>query len=307
MKIKRFLIERIIKEKLPKSAILIYLQIVKRQDNVGFVDLVHYTDLTQNTGVTKRSFYNAIKTLEEYGYITKENNKRDGFYTFNVEFNTYLDDEDFKSLGGYLNLNDKDLDMSILKNLNPTELKIVLYSKTYAFDKGYVRIGAKKFCEKIGIKDIYRFKEIISKLKDKTKVYNVVVEKADKQRTFNRANIYMNVSKKISKPDPKKLDKKTYEERKKQYNKQRIYLFDDYLLYAQKITTTCRKNKIDTSNSSIKDNIAALTGLVNQYHEHVPANTICNYICELIVRIQGIEEKLIHKRIINNFNIVVNT
>ena len=135
-KIKDRLVQKIIKTKIPKSAICILLDLINFAAPNGDVE-IHYTDLTEVSGFSKTQVYYAITTLADTHFITKTKNPK-----HRQELLIHIVDNDFDSTGycDYINTDTVFFNERFFSKLKAGEIRLYLYN--------FFRISKAKFKSK---------------------------------------------------------------------------------------------------------------------------------------------------------------
>ncbi|SKA60968.1 hypothetical protein SAMN02745111_00315 [Eubacterium uniforme] len=115
-------IDNLIKSKVTKSEIMLYMFLVKCQDTFGCVKAVRMTETINALNITKKSFYNAIEGLERKGLVIHSKNTKNEYYHDFIVRNNNEEDMD----NGYIDISKKALSLSNLNRLKAGEILLLL-------------------------------------------------------------------------------------------------------------------------------------------------------------------------------------
>ncbi|SKA73217.1 hypothetical protein SAMN02745111_02457 [Eubacterium uniforme] len=121
-KLNRINIDNLIKSKVTKSEIMLYIFLVKCQDSFGSVKAIRMTESINALNITKKSFYNAIEGLEKKGLVIHTKNVVNEYYHDFIIRNNNEEDMD----NGYIDISKKALSISNLNKLKAGEILLLL-------------------------------------------------------------------------------------------------------------------------------------------------------------------------------------
>lgn len=262
-----------------RSAIIILINIAKRQNKSGYANNVHYQDICDDSNYTRDSFYRALDELRDNGYIRIVHEKRNGFYDIKIIDNNF----DSKTKEQYLNLNDKELLGKDLKSLSTSELKLYLYGRMTIYTtenrkNPYSAVSIMRLAQIIGIESHYLIKKMIENIKKYTKMA-INIERESNKPNWLAEILYLAY--------PKSSEK--------------AFDFDDFGMYYYDIIGHCRRAGIDsgTEEQSIRDAVT----LVNQYNKRIESNQTYKFILNTIMKRRAVEPKYLHMALRTEFGI----
>jgi len=262
-----------------KAAAIVLIHIAKRQNTSGHVSNLHYTEICDETGYTRTTFYDTLRSLENGGYIRVVHEKKNGFYDVRIvgnDFNGKIKDQ-------YLNLNDKELLSQDLKLLSTAELKIYLYGRMTNYTtenrkNPYSAVSIMRLAQIIGVKSHYLIKRMIENIKQYTKMAINIEKQSDKPNWLSEI-LYLACPK----------------------SNEKAFNFDDFAMYYYDIKAHCKRAGIDsgTDNKSISDAVM----LINQYHKQINAIQIHKYLVDTILKRRSVEPKYLNMMLRKEFSI----
>lgn len=261
-----------------RSAIIILINLVKRQNKMGYANNIHYKEICEDADYTRESFYTALKQLRDNGYIQIVHIKRNGFYDVKIIDNTFD-----KLKEQYLNLNDKELLDKNLKSLSTSELKIYLYGRMTIYTtenrkNPYSQVSVMRIAQIIGVKSHYLIKKMIENIKRYTKMV-VNLERESNKPNWLAEILYLAC--------PKSSEK--------------AFVYDDFAMYYYDIKSRCNRAGIDSGidEQSIHDAVT----LINQYHKRIDPNQIYKFILNTIMKRRAVEPKYLNMMLRTEFSI----
>lgn len=136
--------------------IQLYIELSKRQDGLGRVEGVYYSEFMELLDCSKATFYNSLYRLERLGYIIAEPSRK-GYWTITLTNNIFLTKEDYKK--GYIRTNVDFLYSEDFKKMSCVEKKICLYLHLNKDHYSKLEVYPENLAKAIGIK-------IVSVIKD---------------------------------------------------------------------------------------------------------------------------------------------
>lgn len=267
MYLKFAILYKLLKDDLQTAGYHILLNLVQKQDKMGYVNNVHYLDVAEETQYSRATVNHIFHELERKNYIRLSQLKQNGFYDI-----TIIDNFQRISKGvQYLNLNDVDFTNGSLRSLSKASLKLFLYGKMHSYtsdkkQRALTSIKVDTFCSEFMLKSVYHVKQLINKIHSNTKM---VIRFDDDRKNMPSALMYLN--------SPK--------------SPQKAFAFDDYLLYYHKIKSFCKGSQID---SFTDDDLSDTVKLINQYHKKIDPAKLLNFIIEQIRKRRTVDAKYIH-------------
>lgn len=136
-----------------------------KQNAFGHVRDLYYLDAATELNVCTESFYNAIRGLEEKGFIYASSNGSDGFWNFTIINNIFLHSEHDKQ--GYLDISLDIFNTPNFKSLKANEKKLVIkLVRSADAHKGIKVVNLAKSIGVTTISHVYKYLENIKKLID---------------------------------------------------------------------------------------------------------------------------------------------
>ena len=262
-----------------KAAAIVLIHIAKRQNNSGQVNNLHYTEICEETGYTRTTFYDTLRSLENGGYISVGHEKRNGFYDIKIAGNSF----NGKIKDQYLNLNDQEILSTDLKLLSTAELKIYLYGRMTNFTtenrkNPYSAVSVTRIAQIIGIKSHYLIKRMIENIKQYTKMAINIEQQRNKPNWLSEI-IYLACPK----------------------SNEKAFSFDDFAMYYHDIKAQCKRAGIDsgTDDQSISDAVT----LINQYHKRIDAAQIHKFLINTILKRRSVEPKYLNMLLRKEYSI----
>jgi hypothetical protein len=277
MKLKAKIIYKILKSKMPKAYIIVFLHIVLRQRDTAKIHNLHYKELMDSTGYCRQTVYDAILYLDSHRFINiGQRSIKNGVYTIEIVGNIFKTN----SKEHFLNLNDAEILSEDFKKLNKTELKIVLYTKLGNFkskkksDNGS-HIGVQKLCKMFQIKSVYNLKKNIEMISQK---FEITASRSEKNITFNKDVLSFCVKE----------------------NRTTKFKYDDYLSYLHSLKVVCIENRIAYKLEDLYE----IALLVNQYYKQISQHDAYLCISKWIRSKEKTEPKFLHMILRKEKNII---
>ena len=102
MKLKISNLNKLIKD-MSGREIDFYLYLIKRQNEIGFVEGITHAQMQEDIGMPRSTFHVVLASLEEKGMIRVDWNNRSRYFNFFIIDNVFLSLKDYKK--AYLNIN----------------------------------------------------------------------------------------------------------------------------------------------------------------------------------------------------------
>ena len=273
MRIKYSMIDKL--SNLTSTEMNFLLFIARLQDLTGSVIGVYQKDVCKHTGMSKQSFYNAMRGLEEKGIVKVERNSK-------IDYDITILDNDFSYEGafqeGYINLHRKVFRSKAFHKLKGGEKYLLLCFLKVSYNNHSVyRIGMEKFYEKYT--EVLRgSKRVIRSYLHALRSYFQIWIKNGVYQIKNRSSVF-----EIDGPGEKGVEAWEHE---------------------HFVKVWCRRNKIHSVNPKDKSDTA---GLIKQYRSiakergiHIKgtlANVIRDSVQGIPPKKRKLKPKLIHKMI----------
>lgn len=297
-KIKDELIKKIYKSNLTQDELLFLLHIFQIS-NINGVANIYYKDIANIINCSISNFYNVISNLKTKGFIliTKCNEcKQEITITIlNNNFNTK------NKLKNYIDLNSKNFDINLLKNLRAGSIQLLLYfifrvnkQKSRVLSNNYNKLtykNIKSICLELGISE-RMLKDYFNEL-SKSKILNISTKQDKNNKVFRLIEMNSNL---LSKPTIEITeDSKTITKTENSVHR----------YYTNILKNFCRRKKINYTERNLND----VAILMNQYWqiaisknkdiENIMRNVFNNLKDELN---SIVVHKIIKYLINNNFN-----
>ncbi len=267
MYLKHEILYRLLEDDLQTAGYHILINLVQKQDKMGYVNNIHYIDIAEETGYSRQTVNHIFHVLEQKKYIRFSQMKQNGFYDITIIDNI----KKFSKGVQYLNLNDIEFTDGTSRSLTKASLKLFLYGKMHCYtsekkQRPLTAIRLELFCSKYKIKSLYHVKQLIERVHEKTKM---VIRFADDRKNITDAMMYLNGPKTPAK----------------------AFEFDDYLSYHHKIKSFCKRAQIDSyDDNALSDTVK----LINQYYKKIEPVKLLEFIIETIRKRRSVDAKYIH-------------
>lgn len=139
--------------------IQLYIELSKRQDCLGRIEGVYYSDFMELLDCSKATFYNSLYRLEKLQYITTESDRK-GSWTITLLNNVFLTDNDYKK--GYIRTNVDFLYSDDFKKMTCVEKRLCLYLHLNKDRFSKLEIYPIKLAKAIGVKIVSVVKEALN-------------------------------------------------------------------------------------------------------------------------------------------------
>ncbi|WP_455938316.1 hypothetical protein [Gemella morbillorum] len=262
LQIKDKLIQKIYSSDLTKCEIIALIELIKISDEEGITN-VYYKEMVEAIGCNTATFYNAIRSLQEKGFIEYKKDDK-----FKKEIVVGICDNNFKyDPYRYVRMDNVFFCEGMYKNLCAGGIKVMLYllfrvykqkftpelnSADHEKNRMFYKNTYRSIADQLGITNLRRLKEYI-KVLIKSKMI-VLGEHID---VNNRKYDIITVSKSILKNHLEKITEKGKKVEQKVTYKQ--------LHFRNCIKNFCRRNKIEITNRSNLNDTAVLMGqYINQ-------------------------------------------
>lgn len=168
--------------------IQLYIELSKRQDCMGRVDGISYSEFMELLGCSKATFYNSLYRLEKLEYI-KATPDRKGYWSVTILNNVFLTKEDYKK--GYMRTNVDFLYSDTFKKMSYVEKKICLYLHLNKNPRNKLEIYISNLAKAIGIKIVSVISAALEKVSAFFPSYTVQGNEG-KKIIFENSNIVKN-------------------------------------------------------------------------------------------------------------------
>lgn len=243
------------------TELVLLIYISKIQDQFGNIKGLYYKDACRVLGCCKQSFYNALYSLEQKGYIQINfMYKEQKFWDLTILDNIFISEKDDKK--SYLNTNKKLFNTDQFKSLKLNEKKLILkLALDYSSEKKNT-FYPERVIEWLGIKSISLAWEYINNI---SSLCNLIITPGKTGDLIKVANA------------DALTDLAPETER------------DNF--FTHRLTYLLRKSKIGFTAADIK----GLITLINQKTKEAGICKILNVMCHVFQRYKSIESKLINK------------
>lgn len=199
--------------------IQLYIELSKRQDCMGRIDGVTYSDFMELLDCSKATFYNSLYRLERLEYISATPDRK-GYWSITILNNIFLTKKDYKQ--SYMRTNVDFLYSDSFKKMSCVEKKLCLYLHLNKNPREKLERYACKLAKAIGVKIV----SVINAALDRVKEFfphDIVKGSQGNKIVFNGSNIAKNIATETS----------------------------NYI--AHKLKQFCKENKIKHTSNDIED------------------------------------------------------
>lgn len=174
--------------------IQLYIELSKRQDCMGRVDGVAYSDFMELLGCSKATFYNSIYRLERLEYISAIPDRK-GYWCITILNNIFLTKKDYKQ--SYMRTNVDFLYSDDFKKMSAVEKKLCLYLHLNKNPREKLERYLMTLTKSIGLKIASVVQSALEKV-SKFFPHIVIQSEKGKKIVFGNSNIAKNEETEIS-------------------------------------------------------------------------------------------------------------